>query len=71
MGAVTVLPLAPVAALRETSAIFGAVLGAVVFREEFGLLRMSAALSRGRGDRRVGAVDGLNTMMGDEERGKP
>ena len=28
-------------------------------------------LSRDRGDRRVGAVDGLNTMMGDEERGKP
>lgn len=43
LAAVTVLPLAPVAALRETSAIFGTVLGAVVFREEFGLLRISAA----------------------------
>jgi len=43
LGAVTVLPLAPVAALRETIAIFGALVGAVVFGEEFGLLRMSAA----------------------------
>lgn len=63
----TVLPLAPVGALRETSAIFGAVLSAEVFREEFGLLRMSAASLAAAG---IVAL-ALNTMMGGEERGKP
>lgn len=37
------LPLAPVAALRESSLIFGAVIGAVVFREAFGVRRVIAA----------------------------
>jgi drug/metabolite transporter (DMT)-like permease len=37
------LPLAPVAALRETSLIFGAVIGTVAFREPFGRRRVAAA----------------------------
>lgn len=37
------LPLAPVAALRESSLIFGTVIGAVVFREAFGVRRIIAA----------------------------
>ncbi len=41
--AVTVLPLAPVAALRESSAIFGAIIGTVIFKEGFGTLRLVAA----------------------------
>lgn len=41
--AARVLPLAPVAALRESSLIFGAVIGAVVFREAFGVRRVIAA----------------------------
>jgi drug/metabolite transporter (DMT)-like permease len=36
--------LAPIAALRETSVIFGAVIGTVVFREPFGRLRIAATL---------------------------
>lgn len=42
--AVRVLPLAPVSALRETSVIFGAIIGALVFREGFGWRRVLAAL---------------------------
>lgn len=38
------LPLGPVTALRETSVIFGAVLGTVVLKEGFGLRRVAAAL---------------------------
>jgi drug/metabolite transporter (DMT)-like permease len=38
------LPLGPVTALRETSVIFGAVLGTIVLREGFGLRRIGAAL---------------------------
>jgi drug/metabolite transporter (DMT)-like permease len=38
------LPLGPVTALRETSVIFGAVLGTVVLKEGFGLRRLAAAL---------------------------
>jgi drug/metabolite transporter (DMT)-like permease len=38
------LPLGPVTALRETSVIFGAVLGTIVLREGFGLRRMGASL---------------------------
>jgi drug/metabolite transporter (DMT)-like permease len=38
------LPLAPVAALRETSLIFGTVIGAIAFREPFGLRRVAAAM---------------------------
>ena len=36
--------LAPIAALRETSVIFGAVLGTVVFREPFGRTRVAATV---------------------------
>ncbi len=36
--------LAPIAALRETSVIFGAVIGTVVFRESFGRWRIAATL---------------------------
>jgi drug/metabolite transporter (DMT)-like permease len=36
--------LAPIAALRETSVIFGAVIGTVVFREPFGRWRIAATL---------------------------
>jgi drug/metabolite transporter (DMT)-like permease len=38
------LPLGPVTALRETSVIFGTVLGTVVLKEGFGLRRLAAAL---------------------------
>jgi drug/metabolite transporter (DMT)-like permease len=38
------LPLGPVSALRETSVIFGAVLGTLVLREGFGLRRIAAAV---------------------------
>jgi drug/metabolite transporter (DMT)-like permease len=38
------LPLAPVAALRETSLIFGTVIGAIAFREPFGRRRVAAAI---------------------------
>ena len=37
------LPLGPVTALRETSVIFGAVIGTLVLKEGFGLRRVSAA----------------------------
>ena len=37
------LPLGPVVALRETSVIFGAVIGTVVFKEGFGPRRIAAA----------------------------
>ena len=36
--------LAPIAALRETSVIFGAVIGTVVFREPFGRWRITATI---------------------------
>ena len=36
--------LAPIAALRETSVIFGAAIGAVVFREPFGRWRIAATI---------------------------
>lgn len=38
------LPLGPVTALRETSVIFGTVLGTIVLKEGFGLRRIAAAL---------------------------
>ncbi|HZP98134.1 MAG TPA: DMT family transporter [Reyranella sp.] len=37
------LPLGPVVALRETSVIFGAMLGSLVLKEGFGLRRLAAA----------------------------
>jgi drug/metabolite transporter (DMT)-like permease len=36
--------LAPIAALRETSVIFGAAIGTVVFREPFGRWRIAATV---------------------------
>jgi drug/metabolite transporter (DMT)-like permease len=36
--------LAPIAALRETSVIFGAIIGTVVFREPFGRARIAATI---------------------------
>ncbi len=36
--------LAPIAALRETSVIFGAIIGTLVFREPFGRIRIIAAI---------------------------
>ena len=36
--------LAPIAALRETSVIFGAVIGTLVFREPFGRFRIAATV---------------------------
>jgi len=44
LWAQTRAPLAPVAALRETSVLMGAVIGAVVFRESFGRRRVLAAV---------------------------
>jgi drug/metabolite transporter (DMT)-like permease len=41
--AAKVLPLAPVAALRECSLVFGTAIGAVLFREGFGIRRIVAA----------------------------
>jgi drug/metabolite transporter (DMT)-like permease len=44
LWAQTRAPLAPVAALRETSSLMGAIIGAVVFRESFGRRRVLAAV---------------------------
>lgn len=44
LTAARILPLGPVTALRETSVIFGAVLGTVVLREGFGLRRICASV---------------------------
>lgn len=44
LAAAKVLPLAPVAALRESSVIFGTVIGAVVLKEGFGARRITAAI---------------------------
>lgn len=41
--AMTVAPIGPVAALRETSVIFAAIIGTVVLKEEFGRWRLGAA----------------------------
>jgi len=43
LAAAKVLPLAPVAALRECSLIFGTVIGAVLLKEPFGTRRIAAA----------------------------
>lgn len=42
--AATSLPLGPVSAVRETSVIFGAVLGTIVLKEGFGVRRIAAAV---------------------------
>jgi drug/metabolite transporter (DMT)-like permease len=44
LWAQTKAPLAPVAALRETSSLMGAIIGAVVFKESFGRRRVLAAV---------------------------
>jgi drug/metabolite transporter (DMT)-like permease len=43
LAAAQSLPLGPVTALRETSVIFGAVIGTFVLKEAFGLRRITAA----------------------------
>jgi len=43
LAAARSLPLGPVTALRETSVIFGAVIGTLVLREGFGLRRIAAS----------------------------
>ena len=43
LAAARSLPLGPVTALRETSVIFGAVIGTLVLREGFGLRRLAAS----------------------------
>jgi drug/metabolite transporter (DMT)-like permease len=45
LWAQTRAPLAPVAALRETSVLMGAIIGAVVFKESFGRRRVLAAVA--------------------------
>jgi drug/metabolite transporter (DMT)-like permease len=44
LAAAQVLPLAPVSALRESSVIFGTVIGAVLLREGFAAHRIAAAI---------------------------
>jgi drug/metabolite transporter (DMT)-like permease len=44
LTAAKVLPMAPVAALRECSLIFGTIIGAVFLKEGFGLRRIAAAV---------------------------
>jgi drug/metabolite transporter (DMT)-like permease len=44
LWAQTRAPLAPVAALRETSSLLGAIIGAIVFKESFGRRRVVAAV---------------------------
>jgi drug/metabolite transporter (DMT)-like permease len=43
LAAAKSLPLGPITALRETSVIFGAVIGTLVLKEGFGLRRITAA----------------------------
>lgn len=44
MFAYSIAPVAPMAALRETSIVFGAALGALVLKESFGLRRIGLAI---------------------------
>ena len=43
--ALTIAPMAPVAALRETSVVFAAIIGTIMFREPFGAQRILAAVA--------------------------
>jgi drug/metabolite transporter (DMT)-like permease len=43
LWAITLLPMAPVTAIRETSVVFGAIIGVVVLRESLGPQRIAAA----------------------------
>lgn len=45
MWALGVAPVGPVTALRETSVLFAALIGAVVLRERAGPLRYTAAMA--------------------------
>src|SRR4051812_27149252 len=44
LAAAQILPLAPVSALRESSVIFGTVIGAILFKEGFAARRIAAAI---------------------------
>src|SRR5205823_10610192 len=44
LAAAQVLPLAPVSALRESSVIFGTVIGAILLKEGFAARRIAAAV---------------------------
>jgi drug/metabolite transporter (DMT)-like permease len=44
LAAAQVLPLAPVSALRESSVIFGTVIGAILLKEGFAARRIAAAI---------------------------
>ena len=44
LAAAQTLPLAPVSALRESSVIFGTVIGAILFKEGFAARRIAAAI---------------------------
>jgi drug/metabolite transporter (DMT)-like permease len=44
LAAAKVLPLAPVSALRESSVIFGTVIGAILLKEGFAARRIAAAI---------------------------
>jgi hypothetical protein len=41
--------MAPIAALRECSVVFGTIIGAVLFKEDFGICRILARLWLPRG----------------------
>jgi drug/metabolite transporter (DMT)-like permease len=43
LWAISLLPMAPVTAIRETSVVFGAIIGVVVLRESLGPQRIAAA----------------------------
>jgi drug/metabolite transporter (DMT)-like permease len=45
LNAITALPMAPVAAIRESSTVFGALAGVILFREAFGARRIAAAVA--------------------------
>ena len=51
LAAAQSLPLGPVTALRETSVIFGAVIGTLVLKEGFGLRRHRGRVHGRRRDR--------------------
>lgn len=45
LTAASQLPIGPVSALRETSVIFGALIGTLVLKEGFGARRVAASIS--------------------------
>jgi drug/metabolite transporter (DMT)-like permease len=56
LSAVTVLPIAPVAALRESSVLFSALIGAIAFQERFGARRIVGAFLVASGIVALGAL---------------